>query len=104
MCLSQGRLASCGVEPGSSHTPGSAPEVRGLGIHQPEVTARGRDLTTAQESHMTTKDNTLVTPEGVVEQLRLIRQNIPEYSQRTAAASAPLRRVAITDFRFVDAC
>jgi hypothetical protein len=53
---------------------------------------------------MTTKDNIPITPEGVVEQLRLIRQNIPEYSQRTAAASVPLRNISITNVRFVEAC
>jgi hypothetical protein len=53
---------------------------------------------------MTTEsNNTPITPEEMVEQLRALRRQIPEYSQLTNANAATLRRAASIDGNFVQA-
>jgi hypothetical protein len=44
-----------------------------------------------------------ISPEAMVEQLRLLRQQIPEYSQLTNASASALRRAASLDPHFVQA-
>jgi len=52
---------------------------------------------------MSTKDVNALTPEAVVEQLRAVRESIPEYSQLTVTAKPSLRGPANADLQFVNA-
>jgi hypothetical protein len=51
----------------------------------------------------TETNDTPSTPEEIVEQLRALRRQIPEYSQLTNADAATLRRAANIDANFVQA-
>ena len=50
-----------------------------------------------------TQENTPKTPEAVVERLRALRAEIPDYSQLTIADAASLRRASTVDEKFVQA-
>lgn len=52
---------------------------------------------------MAETNDTQLTPEAVVEQLRVLRAQIPEYSQLTNADAATLRRAANVNGNFVQA-
>jgi hypothetical protein len=52
---------------------------------------------------MATEDNTIVTPEALVEQLRALLLHIPEYAQLTVPNAALLRSAAAANREFVQA-
>jgi hypothetical protein len=51
----------------------------------------------------TENNNTLISPDAIVEQLRAVRSQIPEYSQLTSAGARTLRAASGADRSFVQA-
>ena len=48
-------------------------------------------------------NNTLISPDAIVEQLRAVRSQIPEYSQLTIANAQTMRAASGADRRFIEA-